>query len=153
MTKRLLLLCLCSASSAWAAPTPTKCRVRAIHALKTSDGVDAKIQDLKPLLKKSPFDAFKSFKLLDEQHPIVELNKATLIDVPNGNKLSLTLLEKIAGKTPEKVSGKQRPLLRLKVEYPGLATVYKVGEGDAIPLVVGAYRDGTLILAIDCVSK
>jgi hypothetical protein len=151
MTKRLLLLWLCTATTAWA-DAPAKCRVRAIHALKTGEGVDAKLEELKPLLKKPPFDAFKSFKLLDEQHPTVELNKATVIDVPNGKKLSLTLLEKIAGK-PDKPADKPRALLRLKVEYPGLATVYKVGEGDPIPLVVGAHGDGTLILAIDCISK
>lgn len=144
MMRLLALISLVVTATSYA-DAPAKCRVRSIHALKAAQGVDPKLASLEALFKKSPFDQFRTFKLLQETLSSVALAQQALASVPNGKKLGLTYLERIAAK--------ERTFLRLKIEYPGLSTTYKVGEGDPILLVVGSHNDGTLILAIDCVCK
>ncbi|MEK6607956.1 MAG: hypothetical protein AABZ30_09870 [Myxococcota bacterium] len=140
----LLLLAPALAAPAWAEP-PARCRVRSIHALDADGGVDKKIAKLRPLLGKPPFDRFKSFKLIKEDAVDAEIGRESAVEVPSGKKLVVTFLER--------VKGDKKPLLRVKLDYGGVATTYRVGEGDPIPLVVGAHAGGTLVLAVDCASK
>lgn len=144
MTRTLPYLAMLVAATA-AADTSSKCRVRAIQALKSGDGIDPKLESLKALLKKAPFDAFKAFKLIDEQLVGVEMGKAASVGLASGTKLKLTLLERI--------EGKDRTLLRVRVDYTGGSTTVRLGEGDPIPIVFGNKDGSALILAIDCASK
>src|SRR3990172_7640104 len=107
--------------------------------------MDPRLAPLRALLEKSPFDTFKSFRLLAAQTLHCPEAKVTSAPLPNGKALRLTYLGRLREKG--------RALLRLKVDYPGMAMTYKVGEGDAIPLVVGAHAGGALVLTIDCVVK
>lgn len=123
-----------------------RCTVRSVHALKTEGGLDAKLEPLRHILMKEPFSVYKTFHLLDQQQRDLAQKVAADFALPNGKKLTLTFMERL-------IDEKERTRLRFTLAYPGLNAQQKVGDGATMPLVVGEFKGGTLLLATTCKTQ
>lgn len=122
------------------------CTVRSVHALKAEGGLDAKLEPLRHILQKEPFTVYKTFRLLEQQERDLVQNVAVEFGLVNGKKLTLTFMERL-------IDEKERTRLRFTLAYPGLNTQQKVGDGATMPLVVGEFKGGTLLLATTCKTQ
>jgi hypothetical protein len=144
--KAVTLMAMLLSAAAQAGGARVHCTVRSVHALKTEGGLDAKLEPLRRLLKKEPFTVYKTFKLLEEQARDLDQKVPVQFKLKNGKTLTLTFVERL-------LDDKDRTHLRLTVDYPGLKSQQKVGDGAPIPYVVGEYQGGTLLVVTTCKTQ
>lgn len=86
------------AASARAEPpapvTPVDAEVLVILAAHEEGTFDPALESM-PALKKSPFDTFKSMKLLSRTALKLDAAKPVTVDLPNGRQLRLSLIERL----------------------------------------------------------
>lgn len=84
------------AASARAEPTaPVDAEVLVIAAAREEGAFDPALDSM-PALKKSPFDTFKSMKLLSRKALQLDASKPVTVDLPNGRQLRLVLVERMS---------------------------------------------------------
>jgi hypothetical protein len=130
------------------------CDVPIIHALGNGDDgrapeIDARINRLKPLLKKAPFTAWGEFKLLDRKElQIVESGSASFA-LPNRRDATLSFIAHSTG------PGDHRMRLKLSIEDKSkkdkmLDTTFVLDEGGVVLQVGQRFEGGVLILGVSC---
>lgn len=82
------------ATPAPAAPVTVDAEVFVILAAHEEGPPDPALDGM-PALRKSPFDTFKSMKLLSRTALKLDTAKAVTVDLPNGRQLRLSLIERL----------------------------------------------------------
>jgi hypothetical protein len=146
----VLAVSLLAIGRAAAEEPPARCSVRIIQALHEGDGIDPRINLLRPYLQKGPFIAWKSFKLLDEQELTVPLHSASTFALPNGRQATLTFVGHLLA------DGKHRLRLQLGIgdqHKKVLHTTFVLDEGGVVMEAGQRYQNGLLILGISCQTQ
>ena len=125
------------------APAAIPGEVLVVLGSSEGEGVDPALAKLEAL-KKPPFDAFSKKTLLKRVAVSLEPGKDTDVELPNGRKLKLTVLEKTA-------EGRFRVSLSInrpgKQDYLPLMTVL-AAPGDPFFVAGQKYEGGTLIIGV-----
>jgi hypothetical protein len=79
-----------SSASASAAPA-VSAEVLVLHASNAGQGIDPKIEKLAPQLKKPPFSAYDTYKLLSQTRGPLVQDRHHEMTLPNGRTLRVTL--------------------------------------------------------------
>lgn len=106
-------------------------------------GVDPSLGNIKAL-KQPPFNAFKSMKILSRTPVALQTTQASTVDLPNGRRLQLTLIERMPdGRTKVQVSINKPGQ---KDYLPLLQVIASAGE----PFFVAGqkYQGGTLVIGV-----
>ncbi|MDH5672244.1 MAG: hypothetical protein OEZ06_08850 [Myxococcales bacterium] len=145
----LAMLLACAAATvasvpttAQAAPPEVKGEVLVILAEEKPGAIDDKLRAIKAL-QKAPFNSFKSMKVLSTNAVSLGENRTATVDLPNGRRLQLELVERLSdGRHKVKVSI-NRPS---KKDYLPLLTVIASGE----PFFVAGqkFQNGTLVIGV-----
>ena len=119
-----------------------KGNVMVIFASKNDGKVDKELRKL-PALKKEPFDAYKTMKVLSKHAITLKTGKAVSVELPNGRHLKLNLLERMKDGRHKVQVSINRPK---KKDYLPLLQVMASGE----PFFVAGqkYKDGMLIIVV-----
>ncbi len=132
-----------------------KAQVIVLHATNEHEGIDPRIGDL-PQLKKPPFSAYDTYKLLDRHEVPLVGSKPGKVKLPDTRVLEIELKDVLEPKKPEE---KPRYLIRASIAKPGQKKKFlrrldvnaKPGE---IFFVAGqAYKKGILVLGIRVLPK
>jgi hypothetical protein len=127
---------------------PALCGARVIQATNDGEGVDPRIERVKPYLVHPPFTSWKKFVLLSSHDLRVEPHQSGSFDLPNGKKGVLTYVDHL-------LSGQGKHRLRLRLEVVDgpkrvLDTTFVLDEGGVV-LQAGHEHQGHLrILAVFC---
>jgi len=123
---------------------PVSATVLVMHARQVDGGgaIDPEVGDL-PQLKKPPFSAYNSIKLLEKKVFSLEKGKPVTHSLMTGRTLQVSLLE---------VTADKRFHVGAAINQPGGAAFLKLLEVKAAPnepfFVAGqSYKDGTVVLA------
>ena len=106
-------------------------------------GIDPSLEKIKAL-KQPPFNAFKSMKVLSRTAVKLQTTEATTVDLPNGRRLQLTLMQRMPdGRAKVQVSINKPDQ---KDYLPLLKVIAKAGE----PFFVAGqkYQGGTLVIGV-----
>lgn len=126
-----------------AAPDKVAASVLIILAGSDGEGIDPQLANLKAL-KQPPFDGFKKKSLLKQVEVDLTRNQDTEVELPNGRKLRIRLLE-------PKPDGRFRVSVSInrpgKQDYLPLMTVV-AAPGDPFFVAGQKYQGGTLIVGI-----
>ena len=124
-------------------PAPIPGEVLVVLGSTEGTGVDPALAKLEAL-KKPPFDAFPKKTVLKRVAVTLEPGKDTDVELPNGRKLKLTVLEKTA-------EGRFRVSLSInrpgKQDYLPLMTVL-AAPGDPFFVAGQKHEGGTLIIGV-----
>jgi hypothetical protein len=131
---------------AHAQPKLASAEIMVLHATQVADGkgsIDPAVGSM-PQLKKPPFSAYNTYKLLDKKSLPLEKGKSVEYPIVNGRVLQVTLLDV----TPEK-----RFRISAAISQPGGPAFLKLLEVTAAanePFFVAgqSYNDGILVLGI-----
>jgi hypothetical protein len=142
---RLWLACLASlwlATPALAdAPVPGE--VLIVLASMDGAGIDPQLEKL-DALRKPPFDSFSKKSLLKRVEVKLELGKESEVELPNGRRLKLALLEKLKDKRFRVSVSINRPGQR---DYLPVMTV-AAAPGDPFFVAGQKYEGGTLVIGV-----
>jgi hypothetical protein len=114
-----------------------------ILASEGEGGIDPSLEKIKAL-KQPPFNAFKSMKVLSRTAVKLQTTEATTVDLPNGRRLQLTLMQRMPdGRAKVQVSINKPDQ---KDYLPLLQVIAKAGE----PFFVAGqkYQGGTLVIGV-----
>jgi hypothetical protein len=114
-----------------------------VLASEGEGSMDPSLSSIKAL-KQPPFNSFKSMKILSRSAVTLESAKAASVDLPNGRRLQLTLLERMPdGRAKVQVSI-NRP--NQKDYLPVMQVIASPGE----PFFVAGqkYQGGTLVIGV-----
>ncbi len=128
------------------APTSVGAEVMVLHATQTTGpgSIDPQIGNL-PQLKKPPFSAYNTYKLLDRKALVLEKNKPTNYEMVNKRVLAVTL---------EDITADNRYKVAAAINQPGGGDAFlKLLEVTAAPnetfFVAGqTYEGGILVIGI-----
>lgn len=138
----LALVSLAFAAPAWAQES-VSCEVMIILGSAEGSGVAPELEKLEAL-RKSPFDAFPQKKLLNKVAVTLTKGSDSEVELPNGRKLRLSLLEKTA-------EGRYRVSVSInrpgKQDYLPVMTV-AAAPGDPFFVAGQKFEGGTLILGV-----
>lgn len=124
-------------------PAPFSVEVLVLHATNSGQGIDPKIGDM-PELKKPPFSAYDSYKLLDTARLPLDKEHPQRMRLPNGRVLETRLLESLQNDTLRISASINQP--KGKEFLPLLEVKAKVGQ--AFIVAGQSYRKGILVLVI-----
>lgn len=146
MTRRTLLAALAFAMAvpglASAQPTITA-EIVVVVARETGTGIDAELRDI-PALRRAPFNAFRSMRIHSRPRVTLNANGEADVELPNGRKLRLKLLQT----TPD---GRYR--IKVSINRPNESDYLPLLQVEAAPgdpfFVAGqAFDGGTLIVGV-----
>lgn len=138
-----MLMLWAGLSSAHAQSASQPAEVLVIHANTEGDGIDPQLAKLEAL-RKPPFDSFKKQSLIRRVEVKLEPGKEAEVELPNGRKLHLVLLEKLKdGRLRVSVSI-NRPGQR---DYLPVMTV-SAAPGDPFFVAGQKHEGGTLIIGV-----
>jgi predicted sugar kinase len=147
-----LLLLLGSAFGSTRAEAAVTCTVRSMVGLQSSGGIDKRLSFLRKQLKRPPFSAYKTIKLLAKQQIEMARRASKQVGLPNGTQLKLTFIEKLLIK--------KRVRLRLHLEISKTKprklltnTVFTIADGGTLLLAGQAHQGGTLVVGVTCKGK
>ncbi len=138
------------ASSSTALADDAQCTVFEVKASNDAGGTDAQLKPLEKKLKKPPFSAWKSFKVIKKHAAMATQMKEVSLSLATGGKLSLLYKERsdVKGRKPrlrvgmtlDDADGKRKADITLKVD-----------SGDYTLVGRDAGKDGSShLLAISC---
>jgi hypothetical protein len=125
------------------ASAPVAGEVFVVLASEGDGSIDPSLSDIKAL-KQPPFNGFKSMKILSRAALKLDGDKAASVDLPNGRRLQLSLIERMPdGRAKVQVSI-NRP--NQKDYLPLLQVIASPGE----PFFVAGqkYQGGTLVIGV-----
>ena len=129
--------------SSASAQKPVLAEVLVVLAKEDAGTVDPKLADL-PALRRAPFNAFRSMKILSRPRLRLIKGKDEVIDLPNGRRVKLKLIRIMPdGRYRMKVSI-NRPT---KTDYLPLLQVI-ASPGDPFFVAGQAYKGGTLVVGV-----
>jgi hypothetical protein len=127
--------------------------IMVIHATNEGKGIDKRIGDL-PQLKKPPFSAYNTYKLLNTHHVKLVKNKASSLKLPNDSLMKLLLKNvikeknskdnryKVATSITKPKGDKFLPLLEISL-----------ASGEYFFLAGQSYQKGILVMGIKLRNK
>jgi hypothetical protein len=137
--------------NAWA--ESANCSVFEIRASNNGEGIDKELKPLEKKLKKPPFSAWKTFKVVKKHSTTIEQMKPSTIKLSDGGKLGLLYKDRADAKG-------RKPRLRVGMTLDNaqgkrkLELILKVDSGDFSLVGRDAGQDGSSsVLAIRCLVK
>ncbi len=146
ITGCILLAAVVSFAGGAAAQSKVMCRVMTIHASHKEGTTDVKLKKL-PLLKKAPFNAYKSFRLLSDRSHVMAKDTPVTLSLP----VQLEIVGKLSFKGFNEVLKEINfKLLLLKSKSKEPEEINFAVHGKAPFLYVRPFMDGLLLLNIQC---
>ena len=152
--KALYILAGCLAAAAFVtfaaaagAENQAKCRVMTIHASNKDGKTDEKLKSL-PLLKKAPFNAYKSFTLISDKTYVLSVDAPVTLNLPVQSDITGKLAFKGFNEALKELNFK---LLLLKSKSKEPEEINFAVHGKAPFLYVRPFKEGLLVLNIQCV--
>jgi hypothetical protein len=142
ITKELLLISALLLPALAHADAPVKAEVLVVLAKTEAGSIDEKLKSL-PALQKPPFNGFGSLKLLATHEVALSSAEPATIELPNGRRLKLKLLERLPDGRHKLEVSINRPDQK---DYLPLLTVVASGE----PFFVAGQKHagGTLVIGV-----
>lgn len=124
----------------YAAEGPVGGEVMVILAKEEPGAIDAKLKQLAPL-QKPPFNGFKSMTVLSTAAIEINEGKNASVDLPNGGKLQLKLVQRMP-------DGRHK--VELSIARPGKqdAVMTVVASGETFFIAGQKYEGGTLVIGV-----
>ena len=125
---------------AYAADAPVGGEVMVILAKKEPGAFDAKLKQLAPL-QNPPFDGFKSMTVLSSAEISISESKTASVDLPNGGKLELKLVQRMP-------DGRHK--VELSLARPGKQNTVMtvVASGEMFFIAGQKHEGGTLVIGV-----
>lgn len=123
-----------------------RCRIMTIHASNKAGKTDEKLKKL-PLLKKAPFDTYKSFKLISDKTHIMAVNKPVKLTLPVQAEMTGKLTFKGINEALKELNFK---LFLMKSKSKEPEEINFAVHGKAPFLYVRPFKNGLLLLSITC---
>jgi len=123
-----------------------KCRVMTIHASNKAGKTDEKLKKL-PILKKAPFNAYKSFKLISDKTHLMTLKKPVTLSLPVQSEMTGKLAFEGVNEALKELNFK---LYVLKSKSKEPEEINFAVHGKAPFLYVRPFKSGLLLLSITC---
>lgn len=139
----LALAASAAAAQGGATAAATEGEVLVILASREEGPIDPRLEEV-PALRRSPFDSYRSMRLLSSPRVQLRVGAEQIVELPNGRRMRLVL----RGQTPE---GRFR--LQVSINRPGQRDYLPeldvvASPGDPVFIAGQSYQDGTLVIGI-----
>lgn len=149
-----------SLAAAWTLAAPeasardaVRCQLHVMLGVKAPGGIDPRLKQLRRQLLKSPFDDFKTIKLLTDRALRIQRKQLANVALPTGKLLKLTYKEKLLD-----AKNKVRLRMHLSITPPKTrdflpGTLFSIADGGTLLVAGERHQGGTLIIGISCRSR
>lgn len=129
------------------------CTIRSMHGLQAPGGIDKRLAFLRKELKRPPFSAYRTIRLLAARQLEVPQNATKEEKLPTGKILKLTFKEKLLERKDQ-----LRLRLHLSITPPKQTkflpgTLYTIADKGTLLVAGDSYQGGTLVVGITCQAK
>lgn len=132
------------------APAEISTEVMVLHATNEGKGIDPGIGDM-PELKKPPFSAYDTYKLLGKSTHKLPKDKEQDKKLPNDSKLLLTYKDLV----PAKKNEPEKFVVGVKIKKPDdtefIASTFHSPKGQVFFVAGPKYKNGVLVIGIKIV--